>query len=107
MLKIVDCAIAVCAVTTNKSATNNPERTLKVFTVLTRLSSLSAKKKPQLHRLLEVRLGRRRLQNFLPHNSVRRDNFVTDCVWAVNRFFGGENPEGPLKETVFCGAFRL
>jgi hypothetical protein len=52
MLKIVDCAIAVCAVTTNKSATNNPERTLKLFTVVTRLSSLSAKKKPQPHRLL-------------------------------------------------------
>src|SRR5215510_5418799 len=46
ILKIVDCAIAVCAVTTNKRATNNPERTLNLFTVFTRLSSLSAKKKP-------------------------------------------------------------
>jgi hypothetical protein len=35
MLKIVDCAIAVCAVTINKRATNNPERTLTFFTVRT------------------------------------------------------------------------
>src|SRR5215471_8262267 len=46
MLKIVDCAIAVCAATTNKSATNNPERTLKLFTVITRLSPMVQKKTP-------------------------------------------------------------
>jgi hypothetical protein len=46
MLKIVDCAIAVSAVTTNKSATNNPARTLKLFTVLTRLSPIVQKKTP-------------------------------------------------------------
>src|SRR5438128_6928131 len=33
MLKIVDCAIAVCAITTNNRATNNPEKTLNFFTV--------------------------------------------------------------------------
>jgi hypothetical protein len=30
---MVDCAIAVCAATTNKRATNNPEKTLIFFTV--------------------------------------------------------------------------
>src|SRR5215470_4137527 len=64
ILKIVDCAIADCAATTNKRATNNPERTLNLFTVFTRLSSLSAKKNAQQHPTLRCILGRLRLQNF-------------------------------------------
>jgi hypothetical protein len=49
ILNIVDCAIAVCAVTTNKRATNNPDRTLEFFTVFTR--PFFAKKNAQQHYL--------------------------------------------------------
>jgi len=33
MLKIVDCAIALCALTTKERATHNPGRTCDFFTV--------------------------------------------------------------------------
>ena len=51
MLKIVDCAIAVCAVTINNRATNNPERTLKFFTAFNPPFLFSAKKNAQKHPL--------------------------------------------------------
>jgi hypothetical protein len=50
MLKIVDCASADCAVTMNKRATNNPERTLKLFTVVNPPFFIECKKKAQQHR---------------------------------------------------------
>jgi len=74
MLKMVDCAIAVCALKTNETATNNPEKNLVLFTVFTRLS-FECKKKAQLHQL-RCPTGRRRLQKFLLHNSVQRKEFL-------------------------------
>src|SRR5262245_63389696 len=50
ILNIVDCAIAVCAVTTNKRATNNPERTLPFFTVLPAFLRYKKKRPAASHR---------------------------------------------------------
>src|SRR5215510_14399795 len=77
ILKIVDCAIAVCAVTTNKRATNNPERTLNLFTVFTRLSSFSAKKNAQQHQH-RVQTGTSSSSEFFAAQlRAARDTFVT------------------------------
>src|SRR5262245_44105949 len=57
MLKIVDCAIRVCAATENIKATNNTEKSL--FMALP--ASLSAKKNAQ-NASTRCRTGRRRLQ---------------------------------------------
>src|SRR5262249_41829916 len=62
ILKIVDCAIAVCTVTTNKRATNNPDRTLKFFTAFTRPFFLQKKTPSSTN--VAVQTGRLRLQNF-------------------------------------------
>jgi hypothetical protein len=50
MLKIVDCANAVCAVTANKRAINNPERTLAFFTVLPAFLRCKKKRPAASHR---------------------------------------------------------
>src|SRR5262245_19196389 len=83
MLKMVDCAIAVCAATTNKSATNSPEKTLVLFTVLTRLS-FSQQKTPS--RTPWSTTGRRRLQ-FFCHTAMcggleQNKNVQPDPIWC-------------------------
>src|SRR5215510_1084439 len=88
ILKIVDCAIAVCAVTTNKRATNNPERTLNLFTVFTPPFFFKRKKNAQQHPTLGCILGRLCLQNFLPHSLVRRESsFNAASPWLSNKYF--------------------
>src|SRR5262245_39001828 len=79
MLKIVDCASAVCAAITNIRATTNPERTLKLFTVFSPPFFFTAKKNAQLH---HSRCDWTSLspEIFLPHSAVRPDKFVARDV---------------------------
>src|SRR5262245_10785034 len=79
MLKIVDCAIAVCAATTNNRATNNPDRTLEFFTVLDPPFLLSAKKNAQRTHL-RVQHWTSSSSDFLPHSSVRQRHFCNRCA---------------------------
>jgi len=80
MLKIVDWAKDVSAVTTNNRATNNPVSTVIFFKVFTRLSLHSAKKNAQQH--LDVQLDVVVFRSFFRTASCGADNFVAQCASA-------------------------
>src|SRR6266849_5695698 len=82
---MVDCAIAVCAATTNKRATNNPEKTLIFFTVFYPPFFLS-KKNAQPHQNV-VHNWTSSSSEFLPHSFVRCDRFVTQPLDEVKIYF--------------------
>jgi len=85
MLKMVDCAIAVCALKTNETATNSPEKNLVLFTVSTRLSLECKKKRPVAP--TAVPNWTSSSSEFLPHSFVRRESFVTQSMDEVKIYF--------------------
>src|SRR5438105_11585903 len=86
MLKIVDCAMAVCAITTNNRATNNPEKTLNFFTVIYPPFLFLVQKKTPSRTHHGAQLDVIVFRNFWPHSTVRRDRFCSALARAKSNF---------------------
>src|SRR5262245_38859869 len=94
MLKIVDCANAVCAVTATKRATNNPERTLKFFTVVSPPFFLMQKKTPSSTDLV-CNWTPLSSEFFAAQHCAAREIFNRPCRRLSIKNFGGHRKTVP------------